>query len=232
MLLNCTNAETERDRILLAKDTVSHLGFETYSFEIFSDSSYLYSTFSDFLGDSATSVHRGRLRIKEDSLMFNPDLSFNGASLAVLKNGYVEFVKGEYPYRIKIHNTSLSESNYVDYEKFKDYAVFYDDRISTMEYLEVTNSDLNMIDSLGKAFFVANYPLVKPFGDYLKQVIVSRESNGGLSFVVKCFCKNLHIKSEFRKSLIDMSDGGNCNVRFLIDFNNKTCDYLIIAGEA
>jgi hypothetical protein len=142
MLLNCTNAETERDRILLAKDTVSHLGFETYSFEIFSDSSYLYSTFSDFLGDSATSVHRGRLRIKEDSLMFNPDLSFNRASLAVLKNGYVEFVKGEYPYRIKIHNTSLSESNYVDYEKFKDYAVFYDDRISTMEYLEVTNSDL------------------------------------------------------------------------------------------
>lgn len=231
-LVSCSSTDSGRERILLAKDTVSHLMFTEYTFEVFSDSSFVYSTFSGFSGDTAISTHKGKLLIRMDSLLFNSEISFNGITLAVLRNGYVEFDKGKYPYRIKIQNTSLPVSNFVNYEKYSDYAIFNDERIPKNQYFEITNEEMKMIDSVGRAYFKVNKKLVQPFENYLKQVVVSSEANGDIAFGVKCFCKTFELESEFRQALIDMSDGGSCNVSFLIDFKSKTCDYLIVAGEA
>lgn len=231
---NCSNTQTGsvKERVLLAKDTIDNIGLPVFTFEVFADSLFTYSTFCDYFGDIASGVHSGKLRISNDSLIFNSEISFNGVSLAVLKNGYVEFVKGEYPFRIKIQNTSLPVSNFVNYEKYSDYAFFNDKRIPKSEYLEITNAEVALIDSLGKLYFKSYGPLLYPFEDYLKQVVVSREPNGEITFGISCFCKSTELRSEFRQRLIDMSDGGNCNVSFVVDFKAKTCDYLIVAGEA
>lgn len=235
-LENKSNKKIQKETLLIAKQELSDFRKINRTFAIFSDSSYTFKEIIKDVNYSKEENFKGILKIKNDTIIFFPfELDYNEAETAVLKNGFIEFVDGEQPERMKIEKTSLKINNQIDFKNFKDYAVFTDykkfDSDNRNKSIDLTTNDLKKIETILKIEFQKNKRLRK-YSDYLKQITSLKNEKNEAIIGIHCYCKNSHRLDSFQFYKIGMKDGGNCNVFIRLNLTTGKIELVNIAGLA
>lgn len=191
-IFSCKKEPEQNDTIILSAIDKSYFVDSTkLTFNIYSDSIYVFNVAVRGEDYDRDENFRGKVKINNDTLDFFP-LSFDyaRADTAVLKNGWVEFINNKQPFRIKIKNTKLKINKTIDLSKFKYYSVFtYERNSEENENYDVTEKDLKQIENLLKIEFNKK-PELEKYDTYLKQVIGYEKKSGEKFATVKCFCDN------------------------------------------
>lgn len=226
----------QKDTLLIAKQEFSNFNKINRTFIIFSDSSYIFNDYLKEANHIKEESFEGKLKIKNDTINFFPfELNYNETENAVLKNGFIEFVDGEEPYRMKIEKTSLRVNNLIDFKNFKDYAVFTDykkfENDNTNKSFDLTTNELMKIETILKNEFQKNKRL-KKYSDYLKQVTSLKNEKDEDIIGIHCYCKDDDLQESFQFYKIGMMDGGNCNVYIRLNLTTGKIEIMNIAGLA
>lgn len=240
VLLNCQEKKNNAQKILLsANQKLAYLEKIEKTFEIYGDSSYLFTETIHEINHNKTENWEGRVQIMNDTIKFFPfRLAYNQSEVAVLKNGFIEFINGQSFEKLKIQQTSLFVNNSIDFTNFKDYAVFpiqTDIDSSTnkqnLQSYDLTTKELSRIDTILKQDFQKN-PNLREFSNYIKQVEAVRNTQGNIIAFIHCFCKDKHRDEIYQYYPTSMMDGGNCNVFIKLNLTTNKIEILTIAGEA
>lgn len=242
LFLSCNKYENQsrkinpKETLLIAKQNLDDFSRISRTFTIFSDSTYTFKEIIKETNHSREESFEGFLKIKDDTLKFFPfEFDYNEAETAVLKNGFIEFVDGQEPFRMKIEKTSLRVKNKIDFKTFKDYAVFTDyakfENDGIYKSIDLNSNDLKKIESILKNEFQKNKSLRK-YSDYLKQVTSLKNEKNEAIIGINCYCKNSHTVESFQFYKIGMRDGGNCNVYIRLNLTTEKIELLNIAGLA
>jgi hypothetical protein len=209
----------------------------TRTFTIFEDSTYIFT--ENIVDEDHNKIEnwKGKTQIINDTLKFFPfRLKYNRSEFAVLKNGFVEFIDGEYPDRMKIKKTSLTVKNFIDFNNFKDYSVFtfYNNFKNSPDEKDFKNQNLTTdelikIDNILKQTFKENKK-ARDFKEYFKQVESFKSKSGENIIYIHCFCKDTDMMENYEYYLTSRSDGGNCNIFIQLNLTSGKIEVLNIAG--
>ena len=209
------------------------------TFKIFSDSTFEFTESLQEPNHTKKETFGGKAQIINDTIKFFPfELDFNRAETAVLKNGFIEFIDGEFPYRMLIENSKLEGKNLINYSKFNDYSVFtfykkFQRFPEEKKYknFDLSTKDLEKIEAILKKEFAQNKNL-KKYSEYIKQIMsVKNEQNENI-ILIRCFCKNSSSIEDFRYHQIEMHDGGKCNIYIKLNLSKGKIEIFNIAGLA
>lgn len=244
-LSNCNKFEREPDQNI-ETGTLLNATHNSYSFEkiertfkIFSDSTFVFTESLHQPNHTKKETFEGKAQINNDTIRFFPfRLDFNRAETAVLKNGFIEFIDGEFPYRMFIQSSNLKIKNHIDYSKFKDYSVFtfykkFQRFPQEKNYtnFDLKSKDLAKIEAILKKEFIQNKKLNK-YSEYIKQIeSVKNEQNENLIFI-HCYCKNSPSIEDFLYYQIEMNDGGKCNIYIKLNLSTEKVEIFNVAGYA
>lgn len=242
--LSCNKAENttlqnQKEVIFLSTQKFSDFNKIDRTFKIFKDSSYVFTEIVDEVNHKRNEIWEGNVKIKNDTLKFSPfELDYNNSETAVLKNGFIEFIDGEYLDKMKIEKTSLPIKNLIDFENFKDYALFtfyqkFNDLPSQKDFKnhDLTTKELMKIDTILKQEFSKNNKL-KPFSEYLKQIESVQNKKGDNIIFIHCYCKIKHLEESFKYYQSSMMDGGKCNIFIQLNLTTGKIEVFNIAGMA
>lgn len=227
--------QTEKETLLIASDKSSFINETESTFKIFSDSTYLLKITVN--GNSYDKVEnfKGHLKIKNDSIEFFPfRLEFGRSEKACLKNGFIEFLNDGMIFRMKINSTKLKVKNLINFSKFQNYAVFNYEKEKENDKnanLDLNETDIYEIEDLLKAEF-KNKNNIYPYDKYLKQIVAYKNVNGEKYVNVKCFCQSRDKLENFKKHIIEMLDGGKCNIYIVLNLSKKKVEVFNVAGLA
>ena len=80
--------------------------------------------------------------------------------------------------------------------------------------------------------FTDNKSKLKNKKEYVKQCRIVTNANNEIEVWINCYCKDKYYESGFKYNLIQMNDGGNCNISVKINLSKKEYSELNIAGLA
>lgn len=200
--------------ILFAKDIFNHSSYEKFEFRLFSDSTYIFNYLEKEWANEKNEKFRGRFHIKSDTIIFFPfRFKFKNCEKAVIKEGFIEFLDGEYPFRIKIQRTTLNAKVSFDTLTFNKYAFFSYDRNhyncfdgGIFKSIALDNSDLIKLDSILTACIKKSKLISYKPNQYYKQCIAIIDSSGDKIVWINLNCGNMYYK--YRIDYV--RDGGDC----------------------
>jgi thioredoxin-related protein len=93
----------QKEILLIATQNFNNIKEVKRTLTIFSDSTYTFIENLREPNHNKDETFEGLLKINKDSIKFHPfELYYNKAETAVLKNGFIEFIDGENPDRMKL----------------------------------------------------------------------------------------------------------------------------------
>lgn len=215
---------------------------KSLKFQFFSDSSYVFTIMEKTPNHEKTEKFSDFCYSKNDTIYFSQTrFRFNGSNKAVIKNNFIEFINGDFPLKIEIKKNLLQTKNNLDLKKYSDYAFFSFEPKFHERYFRKSNilkaGDLNQkelieIDQIVKKCFFENNLKLKKADEYIKQCIVVINEKHEKEIYTYCYCKDFDKEKTFKYDLIDMSDGGNCNISLKINLMKHNYSDLNIAGRA
>lgn len=234
---SCNKIE-DKTPLLTASQNFNDLNYVKRVLTIYKDSSYVFIETKNEVNHNKIEKWEGNLKIKKDTITFPLGLDYNKSETAVLKNGFIEFLDGEYPDRMKISQTSLLVKNNINLKKINNYAVFtfYKNHHNSAWEKDFSNYDLNtaellQIDSIFKEEF-KNNKKVRKYSDYLKQILAVRNSKNEIIVQSHFFCKTKSLLESYEYYETNMMDGGDCNVYIELNLTTKRITFVKIAGLA
>lgn len=231
------NAEIKESKktIKIFAENIYDLGMEM-KFEMYSDSSYNFTTFLKSPNYERTEKFNGFCYLKNDTLIFKPfEFEYSDSEKAVIKNNFIEFISAEKNFRIEIKKNNFAIKSKLDFTKFKDYAVFTyiaENEKSERKAYDLIQEDLESIDKIINKCFVENKTKLKDKNEYVFQCVAFINEKNEKEIKVNFYCKNEYDKSGFKYNLIEMNDGGNCNISLKINLTKNIYTDLHIAGLA
>lgn len=251
LLVSCKKEKAElqkttRTELIYAANDYEHYGMgNKIGLKIYSDSSYLYVKYNKDYDNSETIEQvKGKIKSINDTLLFSPaNFKPYDGTRAVIKNDFVEFVDGKHPLRIEIKTTTVAQKNKLNFENFKDYAVFsfypkyysptyYGYKANSIKPYDINQKELEEIDKIVKKCFAENASKLRNINEYFKQCVVVKNAKQEIEVWVDCFCKMDHTNQIYKYYTISMYDGGNCNIGLIINLTKHTYSNLNIAGDA
>ena len=248
LFLNCKREktkivkETKIEQIFAENDYGIFGG--TINLKIYSDSSYICKKNEKSPEYEKSEIFSGRYKIINDTIHFFPsDFRLINATKAVIKNNFIEFVDGEFPLRIEIKRNQLNSKTNLNFDKYKNYAIFtfnnkfhsylyFDFKSKSIKPYDLKQKELEKLHTIISKCFSENKSKLRNENDYIKQCIAVKNSKNEIEIWVACYCNENSIRNGFRYSLIAMSDGGNCNVHLKINLTKNTYSELSISGSA
>lgn len=238
---NIKKSQTEKIQQISATNKY-HLG-GSMNFEFYSDSTYSFVNLTNKAYGNKKENFQGSCFFKNDTLYFKPiKFSFNESEKAVIKNNFIEFIDGKFPLKIEITKNLFQTKTPLDLKKYNDYTFFtfnpkfheyyFDYKPSAIKPYDLNQKELTEVDQIFKKCFSKNALLLRKIDKYVKQCIVIINDKQEKEVLINCYCKDSWIEAEYKYSLIDMSDGGNCNISVRINLNKHNYSKLYIAGEA
>ncbi|MEN2414863.1 hypothetical protein [Flavobacterium mesophilum] len=238
---NIKKIKTEKTAQIIASNKY-HFG-GSMNFEFYSDSTYTFIHIKNHPINNKKEKFEGSCFFKNDTLYFKPtNFSFNESKKAVIKNNFIEFIDGKSPLKIEITKNLFQTKSKLDLKKYNDYTfftfdpkfyeIYFDYKPNTIKPYDLNQEELIETDQILKKCFSKNALLLKKINQYVKQCIVIINDKQEIEVLINCYCKDSYIETEYKYSLIDMSDGGNCNVSVRINLTKHNYSKLYIAGEA
>ena len=232
-------AKPERSTEYLLESHYDSPFFERTTFQIKTDSSYIFLRESDLDHDNSSIISKGKVLIKNDTIFFkNHQFTINQAKKAVLKNNLIIFFNAENPYRLPISKTKLIVKNYYDLHQFKNYSTFTSDEFllryhykKDFSNYELQNNDMIQLDRILKKMLQENNDKLRTFEDYIIQCCAIKNDKEEIEVFINLYCNEEMINSKFKISTIRMKDGGSCNVSLKINLTKNTYSDLMIAAS-
>lgn len=234
---SCNKIE-DQTTLLTASQNFNDLDYVNRVLTIYKDSSYVFIETKNEVNHNKIEKWEGNLKIKKDTITFPLGLDYNKSETAVLKNGFIEFLDGEYPDRMKISQTSLLVKNNINLKKINNYAVFtfYKNHHNSAWEKDLSNYDLNteellQIDAIFKEEF-KNNKKVRKYSDYLKQIVAVKNSKNEIIVQSHFFCKTKSLLESYKYYETNMMDGGDCNINIELNLTTRRITFVKIAGLA
>jgi hypothetical protein len=127
-------------------------------------------------------------------------------------------------------------------EKYNNYAFFsfeeefhksyFNYKPNTIKPSDLNQKELAEIDQILKKCFFDNASKLKKFDKYVNQCIVIINENQEKEVLINSYCKDPRDEKGFKYSLIQMNDGGNCNISLKINLTKHNYSDLKISGSA
>jgi hypothetical protein len=232
--------KTDKVQLIFAEN-ISNFGLGgSTKFQIYTDSTYELEVIEEGFNHQKIDKFKGNCFIKNDTVYFNPlEFKFTNSEKAIIKNKFIEFIDGEFPFRIKIKKTSIIIKQTIDFGQFNGYSIFtYDKRFynyfeNDVKQYELTQKDLFQADKiLEKCFEDNKTELNRKSSQYAKQIIAVTNSKNEIELWVSCNCKDKRFENEFEYQIMQVHDGGNCHFRLKINLTKQSYSDLSINGEA
>lgn len=213
------------------------------TFQFFSDSSYAFTIIEKDNNHSKIEKFNDFCYSKNDTIYFSQTrFRYNGSEKAVIKNNFIEFIGGDFPLKIEIKKNLLPTKNTLNLEKYNDYAFFsfeekfheryFQNRSKNIKPIDLNQNELIELDEILKKCFSENSSKLRKINQYIKQCIVVLNEKQEKEIWVSCYCKDSDLNEKFQYVLIDMSDGGNCNINLKINLTKHNYSDLSISGSA
>ena len=208
---------------------------------IYADSTYEFTVTNGGFDHQKIDKFKGPCYIKNDTVYFKQPFEFKyvNSTKAVIKNNFVEFVEGEYPFRVKIRKSNITVKQNFDLGQFNSYSVFtYDKKFynyftKDVRPYELTQKDLIELDRLLEKCFDDNrVQLNRKSNLYGKQIIAVINNKNEVEAWISYNCKERKIKDEFEYQIMRVNDGGNCHFTLKINLTRQNYSDLSINGEA
>lgn len=231
-------AKPEKSTEYLLESHYDSSFFERTTFQIKTDSSYVFTKESDLDHDNNSILSKGKVRIQNDTIFFRQhQFPINQAKKAILKNNLIIFLNAENPYRLPISKTKLIVKNYYDLNEFKNYSTFTSEEFLLKHYYkkdfinyELQNNDMIELDKILKKMLHENDDKLRPFEEYIFQCCAIKNDNGEIEVFIKIYCDDKTTDGSFKISKFSMRDGGNCNISLKVNLTKNTYSDLAIAG--
>lgn len=231
-------AKTEKSTEYLLESHYYSPFFERTTFQIKTDSSYVFTKESELDHDNNSIVSKGKVLIKNDTIFFkNHQFIINQAKKAVLKNNLIIFLNTENPYRLPISKTKLIVKKFYDLNQFKNYSTFTSEEFFLKHYYkknfinyELQNNDMIQLDKILKKMLRKNDDKLRPFEEFIFQCCAIKNDKDEIEVFINLYCNEEIINPRFKIDVFNRKDGGNCNVSLKINLTKNTYSDLIIAG--
>jgi hypothetical protein len=207
---------------------------------IYDNSTYEFTVIEGGFNHQKIEKFNGSCSIKNDTIYFKPfEFKFTNSEKAIIKNNFIEFIDGAFPFRIKIKKSSIVIKQTIDFGQFNGYSIFtyekkfYNYFTKDVKPYELTQKDLVGLDKiLEKCFEDKKNKLDKESNQYGKQIIAVTNSKNEIEVWVSCNCKDKRFKDEFDCQIMEVKDGGNCHFRLKVNLTKQSYSELSINGEA
>lgn len=247
-LIQCKDKESEsivksrKKTIVFAENIIDNLiGQNKTRLIIYSDSSYFCESIISHVNYEKQEKFKGHLQLKNDTIEFFSRFKLTNSNKAVIKNNFIEFVDGDSDFKIEIKNSLLNIKSKLNLERYQDYAFFsfneefqrpinYGYKPKTLKPYDLEQNELIQIDNILKKCFTENKEKLRKKENYIFQCIAVINQNEEKEVWVSCYCNNKNRKENYKYWLIDMCDGGNCNVHLKVNLTKNNYSELNIAG--
>lgn len=211
---------------------------------IYSDSSYTCVKYETRPNYEKTEKFDGFFKITNDTINFFPsDFKLNYSTKAIIKNNFIEFIDGEYPLKIEIKKNTFKSKNQLNFNKIKDYAfftfnekyhspIYYGYKPKTIKPYDIKQSEFEDLNRILKKCFSENKSKLKDINNYVKQCIVVKNKKQEIEVWISCYCKSKYEKENYKYFIMQMNDGGNCNINLKINLTKQNYSELNISGSA
>lgn len=248
LLIQCKEKDNEfivksRKKIIVFAENINEnfVGKNETRLIIYSDSSYFCESIISHINYEKQEKFKGRLQLKKDTIEFFSRFKLINSNKAVIKNNFIEFVDGDSDFKIEIKNSLLNIKSKLNLVRYQDYAFFsfneefqkpinYGYKPKTIKPYDLEQSELFQIDTILKKCFTENKEKLRKKENYIFQCIAVLNQNQEKEVWVSCYCKNNDRKENYKDRLIDMCDGGNCNVHLKVNLTKNDYTELNIAG--
>lgn len=247
-LIQCKDKEnnpiikSRKKTIVFAENIIDDLfGLSKTRLIIYSDSSYFCESFDLDVGYEKCEKFKGFLRLNNDTIYFFPsNFKLTNSTKAVIKNNFIEFVDGDSDFKIEIKNSFLNIKSKLNLERYQDYAFFsfneefqrpinYGYKPKTLKPYDLEQNELIKMDEILNKCFIENNEKLRKKENYIFQCIAVINENEEKEVWVSCYCKNKNRKENYKYWLIDMCDGGNCNVHLKVNLTKNNYSELNVA---
>ena len=235
---SCTEKKDSSKEILIAEN---QLDFRiTYNLTLYSDSMYLFTFNDGNFNHEKNEKFRGRYLFNKDTIIFTPfQFDFLDANKAVIKNNFVEFLDGKYPFKIKVLKTSVEQKLKIDTTNVSDFALFtynpkhYSYFSDSIKPYDLNKEDLITIDSLLAKCIAENNGIGRKKDEYFKQCTAIINSRNEKEVRIYCLCKkHFFKKEEYQYQIIRVNDGGDCFFSVKMNLTRRKYYDLHINGLA
>lgn len=236
--------DTTKNEQITAQNTYNFIGSGSIKFQLFSDSSYIFTVMQKDFDYEKLEKYKGFCYLKSDTLYFIPiKFKFNRSEKAVIKNNFIEFVDGESPLKIEIKKNLFHTKVKLDLKKHNSYAFFtfnpefqrftyYGYKPKTIKPSDLNQSELIELDKILQRCFKENASKLRNINQYVKQCVVVTNEKQEKEVWIGCYCKDPYNKESYKYSLIRMDDGGECNIHLKINLTRHNYSDLNISGRA
>jgi len=180
---------------------------------------------------------RGRYHSKGDSIIFFPmDFDFVNAETAIVKNGYIEFLGGKMPFKMKVTMQRNRDYKGVDTVAYKDYGFFSYDTAFYHAFpkqvfpYDLTDEDLVKIETILKSVLKDAHVSFE-LKDYFKQCVAIRNKNNEREVWVNLLCHRTDI-DELKYFVVETYDGGDCYLNVKVNLDKEEYYDLTVNGKA
>lgn len=247
LFIQCKNEtrpkNTSKTETISAINENNYIGKFSMKLQLFSDSSYIFTLSQKDLDHEKLEKYKGFGYFKNDTIYFSHfDFRFNRSEKAVIKNNFIEFINGDFPLKIEIKKNLFKTKNKLNFKNYEDYAFFtfepkfyaqyFDYNPNDIKSCDLNQDELTEIDQILKKCFSENSLKLRKIDKYVKQCIVVLNNKQEKEVWIGCYCKNPYQASYYKYSLINMNDGGNCNISLKINLTNHNYSDLNISGSA
>ncbi|MTH17241.1 hypothetical protein [Flavobacterium sp. LC2016-01] len=246
LLIQCkesTKKSAQKKELLSATNNYNFVGDASFKFQYFSDSSYVFTIIDNDANHEKLEKFNDFCYSKNDTVYFSQTrFRYNGSDKAVIKNNFIEFIGGDFPLKIEITKNLLQTKNNLDFQNYNNYTFFifepkfheryFHDKTKTLKPADLNQKELTELDQILRKCFSDNASKLEKFDKYINQCIIVINEKQEKEILINSYCKDSFHKNDYKYSLIDMSDGGNCNISLKINLTKHNYSDLNISGSA
>jgi hypothetical protein len=235
LLCQCSHKEKISNEIIIAEN--NYEGIYSQTLTLSRDSTFSFKLVDYVPTTEIKEDFKGKYHIKNDTVYFSQKVQFVEGDIAVLKNNFVEFINGRYPFKIQIVKSSilLKQSIFVDpysdYSSFVFNPEFYNFFSASAKPYDLNKSELALLDTLLNNCIKKNPEIIsRPIEKYYKICVAVINSNNEKEVRVYCVCKSGFNSVLYKNDSV--CDGGDCYFRVIINLSKRSYYDLNVNGEA
>jgi hypothetical protein len=234
-LLNSSfKEESTSKEILFAEGTKNINSAIQYYLRLRTDSIFILNfTKKEWGSNEVSEISSGRYFIHFDTINFDPiQIPYINSDKAIIREGFVEFLNGKRPMRLKITRTTLPLIERIDTARFKDYVFFsfnpkhYDCFSDNVKPVFLDNTEVTTLDSLLTAGLRNSKSRALKASEYFKQCVAVIDSNGNKIVWINLNCADM----DYKFGIDYVHDGGECFANVKIDLARKKFYDLWVNG--
>lgn len=232
----CQPTKKEKQDVLEAEHIYPYNEVDA-SIKFYDDSTYTFNIFQKSSYYKKNEKYSGKYLLEKDTIKFiDRGFQFLTCRIAVINNGFVEFIGGSAPLKLKITETSIKDeyainsldSSYALFSYHPNYYDFFSEKVK--QYSLKKNDVLAINNLLELCISENNNRITHNVNSYTKQCVAVTNANNEIEVIVYCNCKDG--SKGFHYQITAVKDGGDCHFSVKLNLTKGKYSLLYINGSA